>query len=224
VDTATEEIIRFEESHQGSPFTSDVPRDGRVARGRRTQRAVAEALIALLKEGEPDPTAKAVAAKAGVSLRLVFHHFGDMDDLYRCAAGMQLQERLPQLPNLEGLSLHDRIRQLVDHRASLYEHCGLVHAAFVRRGATSPEVRDIMTESDDLLRANLDSTFAPELDQHDERTRLEILAALDTATSWESWERLRTTIGLPDSGARRVMAMTVTALCVLAPRPAPLPS
>ena len=58
-------------------------RDGRVARGQRTRRSVAEALMELLRAGETDPTAKAVALRAGVSLRLVFHHFADMDDLYQ---------------------------------------------------------------------------------------------------------------------------------------------
>src|SRR5271163_3997417 len=36
-------------------------RDGRVARGQRTRRNVAEALMELLRAGETDPTAKAVA-------------------------------------------------------------------------------------------------------------------------------------------------------------------
>src|SRR5271154_3298707 len=63
-------------------------RDGRVARGQRTRRSVAEALMDLLREGDPDPTAKAVAQRAGVSLPLVFHHFADMDDLNQSVADL----------------------------------------------------------------------------------------------------------------------------------------
>ena len=55
--------------------------DGRLARGQRTRANVAGALIALLREGDTEPTARAVAERAGVSLRLVFHHFADMDEL-----------------------------------------------------------------------------------------------------------------------------------------------
>ena len=36
---------------------------------------------------------------------------------------------------------------------------------------------------------------------------------MDTCTSWEAWERLRTTSGIPVRGARRVMFLMLTALC-----------
>src|SRR5271155_5351046 len=75
-------------------------RDGRVARGQRTRRSVAEALMQLLRDGESDPTAKAVARRAGVSLRLVFHHFADMDDLYRFVAALQLRRPGSEMPRL----------------------------------------------------------------------------------------------------------------------------
>jgi AcrR family transcriptional regulator len=65
--------------------------DGRIARGLRTRRRVAEALVALLEDGNADPTAKQIASRAGVSLRLVFHHFDDLDDLYRSVAAMQAE-------------------------------------------------------------------------------------------------------------------------------------
>ena len=67
--------------------------DGRVARGQRTRRNVAEALMELLREGDQEPTARAVAQRAGVSLRLVFHHFTEMDDLYHYVAALQLRRQ-----------------------------------------------------------------------------------------------------------------------------------
>ncbi len=63
--------------------------DGRIARGERTRRKVAEALISLLEEGDTQPTAKLIAQRADVSLRLVFHHFEDMDALYRAVMILQ---------------------------------------------------------------------------------------------------------------------------------------
>ena len=36
---------------------------------------------------------------------------------------------------------------------------------------------------------------------------------MDTGTSWEAWERLRTTSGVPVRGARRVMSLILEALC-----------
>ncbi len=75
-------------------------RDGRVARGQRTRRNVAEALMDLLRAGETDPTAKTVARRAGVSLRLVFHHFADMDDLYQFVAALLLRRQWADMPQL----------------------------------------------------------------------------------------------------------------------------
>ena len=74
--------------------------DGRVARGQRTRRNVADALGQLLRDGDPDPTAKAIAEQAGVSLRLVFHHFSDMDDLYLYVAVLQLRRQWSDLPRV----------------------------------------------------------------------------------------------------------------------------
>ena len=74
--------------------------DGRVARGQRTRRNVAEAMMDLLREGDPEPTAKAVAERAEVSLRLVFHHFAEMDDLYHYVAALLLHRQWSNMPRI----------------------------------------------------------------------------------------------------------------------------
>src|SRR5580693_8257824 len=84
--------------------------------------SVAEALMQLLRDGESDPTAKAVARRAGVSLRLVFHHFADMDDLYQFVGALLLQRQWAEMPQLSPkLSLPTRIERTVAHRAALFE-------------------------------------------------------------------------------------------------------
>ncbi len=64
------------------PTVPTVPVDGRTARGLRTRRAVVDALLALQEEGDLEPTAQRVAARAGVALRTVFGHFSDMETLW----------------------------------------------------------------------------------------------------------------------------------------------
>ena len=111
-------------------------RDGRVARGQRTRRNVAEALMELLRAGDPDPTAKAVARRAGVSLRLVFHHFADMDDLYQFVAALQLRRQWADMPQLSPrLSLSTRIERTVAHRAALFEETLEIRRALDLPGA-----------------------------------------------------------------------------------------
>jgi AcrR family transcriptional regulator len=189
-------------------------RDGRVARGQRTRRNVAEALVELLRAGDPDPTAKAVARRAGVSLRLVFHHFADMDDLYQFVAALQLRRQWAEMPQLSPkLSLSTRIERTVAHRAALFEEDADVRRALVCRAPTSLAVRRAVTAGDTLFLEDLQATFAPELSGLPESTRAEFLGAMDTGTSWEAWERLRTTSGIQVRGARRVMSLMLESLC-----------
>jgi AcrR family transcriptional regulator len=188
--------------------------DGRVARGQRTRRNVAEALIELLQEGEPEPTAKAVAERAGVSLRLVFHHFAELDDLYHYVAALLLRRQWSAMPRIsDKLALTTRLDRTVAHRSALYEGIAPVRRALMRRAATSPCVGDSIAASDGLLFENLKVTFAPEVAAVPEGARAEYLEALDTASSWEAWDRLRTVSRLPVQGAKRVMIRTLQALC-----------
>ena len=188
-------------------------RDGRVARGQRTRRSVAEALMQLLRDGESDPTAKAVARRAGVSLRLVFHHFADMDDLYQFVGALQLRRQWADMPQLSPkLSLSTRIERTIAHRAALFEETSEVRRALVCRAPTCPGVGQALAASDDLFREDLKATFAPELTGLPATSRAEYLGALDTGTSWEVWERLRTTSGVAVQDAGRVMSLILEAL------------
>jgi AcrR family transcriptional regulator len=198
------------------PETTESPSatDGRVARGQRTRRNVAEALIELLQEGDPEPTARAVAHRAGVSLRLVFHHFAEMDDLYHYVAALVLRRQWSGMPRIsDKLALGNRLDRTVAHRAALYEEIAPVRRALKRRVATAPGVGDAIAASDGLLLEDLKVTFAPELATVPEGHRAEYLEALDTASSWEAWDRLRTVSRLPAPGAKRVMIRTLDALC-----------
>ncbi|HTU37042.1 MAG TPA: TetR/AcrR family transcriptional regulator [Acidimicrobiales bacterium] len=196
-------------------LADELATDGRLARGRRTRHNVAEALVALLREGDPDPTAKAVAARAGVSLRLVFHHFADMDDLYHFVAALQLRRQWADMPRLSPrLALLSRIERTVSHRAVLFEDISPVRRALARRAPSSPAVAQAVTAADNLLLESLRATFAPELREIPALTiRAEYLGALDATTSWELWERLRTSSGIGVRPARRVVARMLTVLC-----------
>jgi TetR/AcrR family transcriptional regulator, regulator of autoinduction and epiphytic fitness len=188
-------------------------RDGRVARGQRTRRNVAEALMALLRAGDSDPTAKAVAWRAGVSLRLVFHHFADMDDLYQFVGALLLQRQWAEIPQLSPkLSLPTRIERTVAHRAALFEETSEVRRALACRAPTCPGVGQALAASDRLFLEDLKATFAPELTGLRATSRAEYVGAMDAGTSWQVWDRLRTTSGLPVRGARRVMSLTMGAL------------
>jgi len=195
------------------PFGEVPSADGRVARGQRTRRRVADALIAILRDGDPDPTAKVIAQRAGVSLRLVFHHFCDMDDLYRTVSSLLLERQWRAQPEVSPeLALPLRIDATVTYRSVLFEDISPVRRAAVRRAGSSPDLTAAIGMSDLLLSENIRTAFAPELTAHDEEESDELLNAMDAASSWEAWERMRRGSELPVDTARRIMTRTLAAL------------
>jgi hypothetical protein len=128
-------------------------------------------------------------------------------------ATVQFSQQWVGLPRLSSkFTLSSRVEKTVDHRAGLYEEITPVRRAIVRRAASSPSIRAAISDSDDLLRGHLTVAFAPELATLPDAARQEHLAAIETATSWESWDRLRTTSGLSVRSAKRVVARTLMAL------------
>ena len=200
----------LEGNERGTGRTPSV--DGRLARGMRTRRSVAEALVGLLEDGVTEPTARQVAEAAGVSLRLVFHHFADMEDLYREICQLQLERYWSDLPRIPAdLPLEQRVGRLVDDRSTRFEQVSAIRRAGIRRADRSPVVASIIEQSNRLLRRQLEATFGPEL-AGPHRQGDELLEALDGATSWAIWEQLRRHQALSAPATCRVMSRTVTAL------------
>lgn len=182
------------------------------ARGERTRRRVADALAALLEEGDPSPTAKAVAARAGVSVRLVFHHFEDMESLYRTVMTLQAARYWDAVRTVPAdRPIEDRIDQVVQQRAKLFDAVGAVRRAGTALAPRQPEIAERIADTDSRLRSWLEETFAPEL-RASGRERRELLSALDTAASWEAWDRMRRSEHLSAAASRRVMARMLRSL------------
>ena len=69
-----------ESDESGADATSSA--DGRLTRAARTRTAVVDALLTLNERGQLRPTARDIAAEAGVSLRSVYVHFDDLEALF----------------------------------------------------------------------------------------------------------------------------------------------
>jgi len=181
-------------------------------RGERTRARIAESVLGLLAHSDQLPTAREVAAEAGVSVRLVFHHFEDMDALYRAVARTQLERHWRAVRPVDpGLPLGRRIDGTVRRRAALFETVGPVRRKAVVLAARYPDVAEGLELTNSLLRSWLEETFAAEL-RAAGRSRRELLAAVEVTTSFETWERLRSTQGLTVPAARRVVTRSLRAL------------
>lgn len=184
--------------------------DRRLARGVETRRRLAEAMIALLEEGVPQPSAREIAERAGVSLRLVFHHFEDMEQVLRAAVAVQVSRHWNRLHPVDpSLPLGERVERIIRQRETLYEAIAPVRRAAARAELESPTIATELSRARRQLRRGLEATFEAELHSasHDER-----LDALDVAGSWETWDLLRTRMGVGRAMARRVVARMMTSL------------
>lgn len=188
------------------------PADGRVLRGERNREALVDALFDLLEGGAGRPRARDIADRAGLSLRTVFQHFEDLESLYAAMADRQAVRLAPYLsaPDSAG-SLATRADALAAQRARLFEKVAPVRRGIAAASASSPAIDRRLDELAHRLRDQVECLFAPELDALDRRRRAVTVAALDVATSWETWDRLRRTQGLGAATAERVVAHLVTA-------------
>ena len=191
--------------------------DRRRARGERTRRALAEALINLLEEGDAQPTARRIAERAGVSLRLVFHHFDDLESILRDAVRIQEHRHWRHIrPVDSSLPVDERVSGLVRQRSAVYQATAPVRRSAEHFTRTSPTVAAELARGREWLRAQLQTTFAPELeDRRPADVRL-LLDALEVTTSWETWEQL-VRLGRSTAAGRRTMEALTRAALSLAP-------
>jgi len=186
--------------------------DGRVARGERTRQALAESMIILIEEGDPLPTARRVAERAGVSLRLVFHHFDDLESILRAAVEIQEERHWRHIrPVAPTLPVHERVARVVHQRALVFQAVAPVRRSAERLRHTSPTVATELRRAGEWLRAQLRTTFAPELEgRRPAQVRL-LLDALEVATSWSTWDHLER-LGRSPASCRRTMETLATAV------------
>ena len=192
---------------------SVVPKDGRVARSHRARLALADALLDLLNEGVERPTAAQIAQRAGVSLRLVFHHFDDLEAIYASAGDLQIERvRTLSKPVDPALPFEQRVATFLKIRARVFEYVSPVRRASLRRATSSAEISRRMRAAHQLARDDTLHAFAGEIASARAGQRVEVAAALDGVTSWEMWEFLRTRSELSVKQASRIVAHMVRAL------------
>ncbi|MFB7663133.1 TetR/AcrR family transcriptional regulator [Kitasatospora sp. NPDC056138] len=195
--------------------------DGRTERGRQTREKIADALLSLLDEGESRFVADRVAERAGVSRRLVFHHFEDIAQLTDIAITRRLDQlgaRTRPLPTDGRREV--RVAALVEQRARILEWLTPTRLAVMRMESPSERIQRVTRDVMDFARQRLAEVFAVELDPLPESRRADLLNGLDAVTTWSTWHHWRSG-GLDTEAARRTMEATVHALLAAADLPGP---
>ncbi len=171
---------------------SSAPPPGRSARSQRTRAAVVDALLDLLRDGNLRPTAKEIAERAGTSLRSVYVHFDDLEDLF-CAAASRAVTRIAALAAVLGPTgaLDERLDAFVAQRARIYEGLGEVRHAAMLQEPFSPTLAALLAEGRRRTLIEFETVFAPELAALDADTLATTVAACDALGSGASWDHWR---------------------------------
>ncbi len=200
---------------KGDPNGPPKKEDGRALRSASTRRAVAEAYLNLLDAGDMRPTARAIAAEAGVSERAVFRHFQDMENLHSEAAVLQIQRVGRDIPEpapttgtlTERTELLARRWCMLNERVTPVRRVALLHEPF------STEIAKRLAWVRGLARGEIEKTFANELEPATETARRRTLAALSAAASWETWTEVRRRHDLdPEAALHTIISMMLAIL------------
>jgi len=171
--------------------TTTVPADGRAARTARTRQSIVDALLSLLEEGDLQPTATRIAERAGISLRLIYHHFGDLESLFHATSERQAERIGSMVVRIDpGLPLADRIVAFCTQRARILEAMAPVSRAAMLHEPFSDELQRVRRRYIRVGEREIEELFANELAALPANERPLALANLQVAASWNSWDYL----------------------------------
>jgi AcrR family transcriptional regulator len=190
--------------------------DGRTARAERTRRAIVEAHLALISEGDLRPTGERIAERAGVSLRALWTNFKDMETLFEASGERLLAiQDAAYRPVSPALPLTRRVEAFCRQRAELLQLIAPSARAAQMWEPVSAQLRRNRIKHIERIRVELEELFAPELEVAG-AGREQLLHGLIATTTWPAWSTLRDGLGLGMDEARATMTRTVTALLLTA--------
>ncbi|GAA0200917.1 hypothetical protein GCM10008944_18310 [Cytobacillus oceanisediminis] len=196
---------------EASPLPEREQRDGRVARGNRTRRAIVEAHAELIRGGDLLPTAAQVAERAGVSVRTLWGSFGDMEGLLQATTGYWFEQDSALRGEVDpSAPLPERIERFCAERARRLENISPAARAAQLKEPFSPTLRSSRLGHVERVVHDIEQAFAGELDAAADRAAL--LDALVGSTSWNAWSLLRDDLDRSVAAAHAAMLHTVRAL------------
>jgi AcrR family transcriptional regulator len=197
--------------------------DGRRLRSERTRQNIIEAYLELLRRDPQIPTSAQIAREAGVAVRSVFERFTDLAALtlatadYAIAVGQA--DAAPR--DIDG-DRPTRIRSHVSTRAHACERWLPLWRVMI---ATQQQVKELrmrvlMARQGNVARMRM--MYAPELATMAEDDREQLLVAMATMISFESWDQMRDCYGLSSEEAQAVWRAAIDRL--LPPTPPSTPA
>ncbi len=188
------------------------PVDGRHARSERSRQAMVDAVLDLLKEGNPRPSSAQIAERAGVTQRTLFNQFGDMETLISAVASRQTQRILKLLPRAGDGPFDERVVAYCDGLELMLEEAMHVRWAVVTSPTPIPRTAAVIRTVREFMRQHVADAFEPELSQLSDAEHDTIIDALEIEIDPVVWRTRRVQQGLSVADARRVVQRSLTAL------------
>ena len=176
-----------------TPGDESVAVDGRTARRDRNRRAVLNAIIDLIQEGNSLPTVAEISERSGISHRSLFRYFDDLDALFSEAILVAYGRYAPlsKIHRFAQGTMDERMENLIAQRIALWDAIApLVHSGRRRKGAVDP-MELALAQYTGALRDQTEAHFAPELATISAEDRQVLLDALEALLSIDAFEFLR---------------------------------
>jgi len=190
--------------------------DGRALRASRTREAIADAMVAMVREGNLRPTGEQIATRAGVSLRAFRSHFKSQESLIRATNEEYLRVMAENAEHTAAPSA-DPVHALVEERARGLEATETMRQAAALAGS-SKAVAEIAQRVRKARRRQCETTFAGALAAVEGEEQATLVAALDVMLSAAVWDELRRGMRLSRRSAGHVVEHVLRMLT--APPPA----
>ena len=175
--------------------------DGRRQRSERSRAKILRAMWDLLLEGDMDPSAAAIAERAGVGLRSVFRHFEDLETLYRelvLLAESEIAELF--MKPFTSTSWREQILELALRNADIWEKIIVPHTVGELKRFKSTVMMDDYKRARVQELAGVKAILPKDIADYENR-----LYALDSILSFANWRRLRKDRGLSIKKAKEVI-------------------
>jgi len=188
--------------------SADEGSDGRRQRSSRSREQIVRAMIDLIRAGEMQPAAARVAEKANVGLRTVFRHFEEMDTLNREISAIVEAEILPLVEKpFEGKTWRLQLDELLDRRAYIYERIMPLKIAGSLQRFRSHFLMEDYNRFLRMERQGLKRVLPAKIVND-----AVLFSAIEMATGFQAWRRLRHDQRLSVADAQKVLRFTVEKL------------
>ena len=191
--------------------------DGRRARSLRTRRAIVDALLDLVEDGELEPTAAQIAARAGIAVRSIGQHFPSREALFLAAVEAHTKRVAPApLSVSPSMSLRERIAIFAEVRGRELEATAPIRraSAFLDAAPRPARAASAIGRATDAAwarrRDELSLMFARELKGSNDRKAL--LDALDVLAHGRTWDTMRNALRISPAEATTLLRRTLTSL------------